>query len=92
MVNAATNLNKINEAAKIRSPTRVENQVCWIPLAHYTAMVGVPPRLAEHVALGAVIGMARQCPAKPRGRYCGILRAFRDVGLYNRVTFGNRPG
>ena len=32
MVNAAPNLNKINEAAEIRSPTRVENLVCWIPL------------------------------------------------------------
>src|ERR1700728_2811360 len=32
MVNAAPNLNKINEAAEIRSPTRVEKLVCWIPL------------------------------------------------------------
>src|SRR5450631_680034 len=31
MVNAAPNLNKTKEAAELRSLTRVENLVCWIP-------------------------------------------------------------
>ena len=43
MVNAASNLNKINEAAEIRSPTRVEKLVRWIPFGRYAAKVDDHP-------------------------------------------------